>query len=131
MLCCAGHLLPSMGGPMSSRVRNGSVVQDKRDKVWRFYWWENGKRRSKKLGRFPSKTKAWVAAKPHRDAAEATAISKPSATTVGELVKQYRVEKMPQRTSTRRGYESFLRNYILPKWQDSQITELQARPVEL
>ena len=35
----------------SSRVRTGSVVQDKRDKVWRFFWWESGKRRSKKLGR--------------------------------------------------------------------------------
>ena len=32
---------------MCSRIRTGSVVQDKRDKVWRFYWWENGKRRSK------------------------------------------------------------------------------------
>ena len=47
------------------------------------------------------------------------------------LVEQYRVEKMPQRASTRRGYEGVFRNYILPKWQDAQITELQARPVEL
>jgi len=46
-------------------------------------------------------------------------------------VEQYRVEKMPQRASTRRGYEGVFRNYILPKWQDAQITELQARPVEL
>jgi integrase len=114
---------------MSSRT--GSVVQDSRDKVWSFYWWENGKRRSKALGRFPSKAKAWAAAKPLRDALEATALGRPSAITVGELVKQYRVEKMPQRASTRRGYESFLRNYVLPKWRDSQITELQARPVEL
>ncbi|HWY69218.1 MAG TPA: site-specific integrase [Terriglobales bacterium] len=107
------------------------LYQDKRDKCWRFYWWENGKRHATTLGRFPSKTKAWAAAKPYRDAVEATALSKPSAITVGELVKQYRVEKMPQRASTRRGYESFIRNYILPEWQDSQITELQARPVEL
>ena len=95
----------------------------------RFFWWENGKRRSKALGRFPSEIKAWAAAKPYRDALDA--ISKPSAVKVGELVAQYRVEKMPQRASTRRGYETFLRNYILPKWQDSQITDLQARPVEL
>lgn len=116
---------------MSSRFKTGSVVRDPRDKTWRFFYWEGGKRRSKALGRFPSKTKAWAAAKPHRDALEAPALSKPSATKVGELVKQYRVEKMPQRVSTRRGYEAFLRNHILPKWEDSQITDLQARPVEL
>ena len=52
---------------MRSRVRTGSVVQDKRDKVWRFYWWENGKRRSKALGKFPTKVAAWSAAKPLRD----------------------------------------------------------------
>jgi integrase len=114
---------------MSSRIRIGSVVPDKRDGTWNFFWWENGKRKCKVLGRFPTKAKAWAVAKPYRDALDT--ISKPSAVRVGELVTQYRVEKMPQRASTRRGYEGVFRNYILPKWQDSQITDLQARPVEL
>ena len=43
---------------MRSRVNTGSVVQDKSDKVWRFYWWENGKRRSKAVGRFRKKSEA-------------------------------------------------------------------------
>jgi len=90
---------------------------------------ENGKRKCKSLGHFSSKAKAWAAAKPYRDALDA--VSPPSTAKVGELVTQYRVEKMPQRASTRRGYEGVFRNYILPKWQGSQITELQARPVEL
>jgi integrase len=51
--------------------------------------------------------------------------------TVKTLVEQYRVEKMPTRHDTRGGYESWLRVYILPKWGDSRITNLQARPVEL
>ena len=55
---------------MRSRINTGSVVLDKRDKVWRFYWWENGKRRSKALGQFPTKAKAWAAAKPLRDASK-------------------------------------------------------------
>lgn len=38
---------------------------------------------------------------------------------------------MPQRASTRRGYEVFIRNYVLPAWRDARITDLQARPVEL
>lgn len=38
---------------------------------------------------------------------------------------------MPKRASTRRGYETYLRKHILPKWQDADITELQPRVVEL
>jgi integrase len=40
-------------------------------------------------------------------------------------------EKMPTRTDTRRSYEVWLRNHILPRWGDSLLFELQARPVEL
>src|SRR3984893_6309306 len=38
---------------------------------------------------------------------------------------------MPARASTRRGYETWLDNHILPRWGDCELTELQARPVEL
>jgi len=114
---------------MSSRIRTGSVVQDKRSKVWNFFWWENGKRKCKVLGRFPTKAAAWKAARPLRDATETkTILTSPR---IGELVPQYRIEKMPQRASTRRGYEVYLQKHILPKWQDAELTELQARPVEL
>ncbi len=114
---------------MSSRIRTGSVVQDKRSKVWNFFWWENGKRKCKVLGRFPTKAAAWKAARPLRDATEMKTIL--TCPRVGELVPQYRIEKMPQRASTRRGYEVYLQKHILPKWQDAELTELQARPVEL
>ena len=117
---------------MSSRIRTGSVVQDKRDKVWRFYWWEGGKRKSKVLGRFAAKSKAWTAARPYREDLESRgAAGKVRSMTIRELVHHYRVEKMPTRASTRRGYEVYFRKHILRKWQDSEITELQARPVEL
>ncbi len=114
---------------MSSRIRTGSVVQDKRSKVWNFFWWENGKRKCKVLGRFPTKAAAWKAARPLRDATETKTIL--TCPRIGELVPQYRIEKMPQRASTRRGYEVYLQKHILPKWQDAELTELQARPVEL
>jgi integrase len=54
-----------------------------------------------------------------------------AATTVNTLVEQYRAEKMPSRFSTRTAYESWLSNHILPRWGNSPITDLQARPVEL
>jgi hypothetical protein len=115
---------------MRSRINTGSVVLDQRDKVWRFYWWENGKRWSKALGRFPTKAKAWVAAKPLRDALERP-MRISGVPAVSALVEQYKAEKMPKRKDTHRGYESWIRVHILPKWGQSLITDLQARPVEM
>ncbi len=51
--------------------------------------------------------------------------------TVRCLVEEFRQEKMPERFSTRRGYNAWLNNHILPRWGSSVITGLQARPVEL
>src|ERR1700687_5716794 len=51
---------------MRARNRDGSVVLDKRIKTWNFFFWENGKRRSKKIGtvsQYPTKASAWRAAK--------------------------------------------------------------------
>jgi integrase len=116
---------------LSSRIRTGSVVQDKRSKVWNFFWWEDGKRKCKALGRFPTKAAVWKAAKPLRDALEVKPQDNSSVPRVGTLVEQYRKEKMPTRHDTRAGYESWLRVFILPKWKETRITELQARPVEM
>jgi len=115
---------------MRSRVRTGSVVRDKRDKVWRFYFWENGKRRSRLLGRFASKTAAIQAAESVRHQLSKTE-SVITAPTVTALIEGYRAEKMPQRYSTRRSYDVWLRLYVQQRWGTSAITALQARPVEL
>jgi integrase len=116
---------------MRSRVRTGSVVQDKRDKVWRFFWWENGKRLSRKLGKFASKTAAIQAAETIREAIRKTPLQATLIPTVAELIEGYRAEKMPQRHCTKRSYDVWLRLYVQPRWGNSAITELQARPVEL
>jgi integrase len=116
---------------------DGSVTLDRRSKVWNFYWWESGKRRSKKVGtlaQYPTKTAAWQGAKALRDAVEtktSNTSSKPTAPTVSTLVEQYRAEKMPTRDSTRRSYEAWFKNHIVPKWGACVVTDLQARPVEL
>jgi len=131
VLCSTRRLLRDWEAPLSSRIRTGSIVQDKRDRAWRFWWWDNGKRRSKVLGRFSTKADAWKAAKPLRDALETKPQPEPNVPTVSTLVEQYRKEKMPTRHDTRGGYESWLSVYILPKWGGSPITDLQARPVEM
>ncbi len=119
---------------MRQRNRSGSVVLDKRIRTWNFFFWENGKRRSKKIGtvsQFPTKASAWRAAKPLRDAIENQVTLNSTAPTVKTLVDQYREEKMPQRFSTRHGYNAWLNNHVIPKWGACDITDLQARPVEL
>jgi integrase len=122
----------------AARLQTGSVVFDKRRKTWNFLWWHNGNRRSKNLGRHSTKTGAWKAAKPLRDAlgTKAEDVVSTDATvsaipTVSTLVNSYRTEKMSQRHSTRLAYEAWFRNHIVPKFGDSPITELQARPVQL
>jgi integrase len=114
------------------RQRSGSVVLDRRIKTWNFFYWDAGKRRSKKIGtlrQYPTKASAWRAAKALRDAVEKQVIVS-AVPTVSNLIPQYRVEKMPQRLDTRRTYESWIRVHIIPKWGQNLITDLQARPVE-
>jgi len=117
------------------RNRSGSVVLDKRIKTWNFFWWENGKRRSKKIGpmsQCPTKASAWRAAKPLRDAVEHhVKVVSNAVPTVSTLIEHYRAEKMPKRSDTRRAYEVWLRNHIIPKWGDCALSDVQARPVEL
>jgi len=123
---------------LRTRNHSGSVVLDRRIKQWNLFWWdEDGKRHSKKVGtlrQYPTKHAAWNAAKPLRDAVEQQALvnrAVPTVPTVNTLVEQYRDEKMPKRFSTRYGYEQWLVNHILPKWREGWITDLQPRPVEL
>ena len=117
----------------AARHKTGSVVFDKRRKTWNYLWWEDGKRRSRLIGtarQHRTKASAWVAAEalPASEVKVETISSEP---TVNMLVQQYRTEKMPKRVDTRRSYEVWLKNHILPKWGIRLLSDLQARPVEL
>jgi integrase len=118
----------------AARFKTGSVVFDKRRRTWNFLWWEEGKRRSRQVGsasQYPTKASAWRAAKVFQDSLENQVMAVGNALTVSTLIEQYRIEKMPKRSDTRRAYEVWLRNHILPRWGDSPLTDLQSRPVEL
>lgn len=110
---------------MRRSSNKGSVCLDTRVQKWFFYWWENGTRKSKTIGpvsQFPTKASAWRAVSP---------TEKPAGPTVLYLCEAYRLEKMPRRASTRRGYETWLTGYIIPKWGETPITAVTARPIEL
>jgi integrase len=118
----------------AARHKTGSVVFDKRRKTWNFLWWEDGKRRSKALGtvrQYPTKASAWIAAKALQDLLETQIKTVSNAPTVNTLIEQYRAEKMPRRVMTRQGYNTWLNGYIIPRWGDDTIQELEARPVDL
>ena len=121
----------------AARFKTGSVVFDKRRKTWSFLWWENGRRRSKLIGtskEFRTKGAAQQATQSflpdiHRHSLKIPQMMESK--TVNTLAARYEQERMPSRYSTARMYRSWLRNYILPKWGDKPISEIQPRPVEL
>jgi hypothetical protein len=115
------------------RHTTGSVRFDRRCWTWNYLWYEAGKRRSKLIGtkrEFPTKAAAWEAVKAFTSTLEKRREAS-RMLTVNTLVRHYREEKMPKRTDTRRSYDVWLRNHILPRWGDCSLAELQARPVEL
>jgi len=97
-------------------------------------WWKDGKRCSRLLGtadEHPTKASAWRAAIAFQDSLETQVEPVTRSMRLNPLVQAYRLEKMPKRVDTRRAYEVWLRNHILPRWGECHLTELQARPVEL
>jgi integrase len=115
------------------RHATGSVRFDRRRGTWGYLWYEAGKRRSKVIGtkhEFPTKAVAWKQVE--RLGIRQTQTPKEGhVLTVAELVTHYRQEKMPQRADTRRSYEAWLSNHILPRWGDCSLIEVQPRLVEL
>jgi integrase len=117
---------------MRARHKTGSLIFDKARGTWRFLQWVEGKRESKTIGtkkEYPTKATAWKAVKPLTQVSTVPTVGR--APTVSMIVEQYRAEKMPRRASTRRGYNTWLENHILPRWGTSPLTDVQARPVEL
>ena len=115
------------------RHTTGSVRFDRRRKTWNYLWYDGATRRSKLIGtrqEYPTKAAAWDAVKTFTSTLEKRREAS-KALTVNMLVTHYREEKMPKRTDTRRSYDVWLRNHILPRWGECSLTELQARPVEL
>ncbi len=117
---------------MRARKLKGSVVFNKARATWNFLWVADGTRHSRKLGtlaELPTRADALERAEAARR--DLRLQQERAIPTLKQLIEEYRREKMPKRIDTRRVYEAWLRNHILPRWGDYSITDLQARPVEL
>ena len=107
------------------------IVESRTRGTWQLRYWENGVRKQKQLGTvrdWPTKAQAEKANAHLLKLYNKDVIEVP---TVEALVKRYRVEAMPERKSTRRGYETWLKNHILPRWGTSKLTEVKPDPVEV
>ena len=95
-------------GSVRARNRDGSVVLDKRIKCWNFFLVgerQAALKENRHREPIPTKASAWRAAKTLRHSLENQTKVSSNATTVLTLVEQYRAEKMPTRSDTRRSYE--------------------------
>lgn len=115
-----------------ARIQKGSVVCNKRFGTWNFLWFdENGTRKSRKLGNLSELSREQALRKAEAVRQELRFESCASVSTARAVVEQYQVEKMPKRHSTSRVYKLWLNKYILPRWGEQLITELQPRSAEL
>jgi integrase len=95
------------------------------------------RRRSKLIGtrqELPTKSAARRAAealKPSLAASPSPVYTPSKVPNVAEIVERYRAERMPERASTARGYNTIFRNHILPQWGQRTINNLPPREVEL
>jgi integrase len=117
---------------LRARKPKGSIVYNKTRGTWNFLWVEDGNRTSRKLGTLAElPTRADALQKAETVRRDLRLAAERSILTVLQLVERFRAEKMPERFSTRYGYEAWIKNHILPRWGSRPLTELQPRVVEL
>jgi integrase len=117
---------------LRARKPKGSIVYNKTRGTWNFLWVEDGKRKSRKLGTLAElPTRAEAIQKAEMVRRNLRLVAERSILTVKLLVERFRAERMPERFSTRYGYEAWIKNHILPRWGGRPLTELQPRAVEL
>ena len=128
-----------------TRYQNGSLRMKKRGnglKVWEFRYYEplpEGTARGLRavtvgtLLDYPTEASARKSAAVQaiilRINAEHT-LGPITASTVGALIARYEEEELPARYSTRASYQSYLDNYIRPRWGETQIASVRAMAVE-
>ncbi len=107
------------------------IVLSRTRGTWQLRYAENGARKQKQLGTVRDWPTLEDAEKANTHLLNLYNKALKQVPTVGELVRQFRIEKMSQRLSTKLACDSRLRNHILPRWEKCLLTEVQARSVEL
>ena len=124
-MCGAARALGNGG-----EVRRAHIVQYKTRGLWALRWTEDGERKTKVIGtvrQWPTRRECEQANRHLLNMYNRPAKHVP---TIAELIKEYRKTDMPERASTRRGYESYFENHLIPQWGSTPINELRPDPLE-
>ena len=131
-----------------TRYQQGSVQREKRRSgpdVWVYRWYEVGSDGASKYRKaivgtvltLPTEAVALKAARALRiDANQQTPQSESGPSTIAELVAHYRLKELSgdsngrKAFSTRDGYECYLDNWILPRWQNHKLNQVKPVAVE-
>ena len=131
-----------------TRYQQGSVQREMRRSgpdVWVYRWYEVGSDGASKyrkaivgtVSTLPTEAVALKAARALRiDANQQTPQSESGPSTIAELVAHYRLKELAgdsngrKAFSTRDGYECYLDNWILPRWQDHKLNQVKPVAVE-
>ena len=133
---------------MRTRYQQGSVQREKRRSgpdVWVYRWYEVGSDGASKYRKaivgtvltLPTEVAALKAAHALRiDANQQTPQTESGPSTIAELVAHYRLKELSgdsngrKAFSTRDGYECYLDNWILPRWQNHKLNQVKPVAVE-
>jgi integrase len=131
-----------------TRYQQGSVQREKRRSgpdVWVYRWYEVGSDGASKYRKaivgtvltLPTEVAALKAAHALRiDANQQTPQAESGPSTIAELVAHYRLKELTgdsngrKAFSTRDGYECYLDNWILPRWQNHKLNQVKPVAVE-
>jgi integrase len=131
-----------------TRYQQGSVQREKRRRgpdVWVYRWYEVGSDGASKYRKaivgtvltLPTEVAALKAAHALRiDANQQTPQTESGPSTIAELVAHYRLKELAgdsnerKAFSTRDGYECYLDNWILPRWQNHKLNQVKPVAVE-
>jgi len=131
-----------------TRYQQGSVQREKRKSgpdVWVYRWYEVGSDGASKYRKaivgtvltLPTEVAALKAAHALRiDANQQTPQTGSGPSTIAELVAHYRLKELAgdsngrKAFSTRDGYECYLDNWILPRWQNHKLNQVKPVAVE-
>lgn len=109
-----------------------AIIFSSKKQTWHLRYWDGDARKSRQLGD--------IRDLPTREAAEKEAaplikvFTKPAPAAVPTLrmiAEQFTRDGMSERYSTRRAYLTWVQNYIVPRWGDTLITNLETKEIRL
>ena len=114
------------------RARRPKAIRNEARGTWVFFPVIDGKRTTRKLGTVKELTQEQADCKAVEMLRSLKLQAERKSPTVSWVVEQYREEKMSKlRHSTQRVNELWIKKYVLPRWGEQPIIELQPRPVQL